>query len=157
MIRSALIGVALTVCVACSSAPAAAPPGGVVVKFGKRSLAAEVAATRDTRQQGLMNRRHLGGDAGMLFLFPQDQVSGGFWMRNTLIPLSIAFMRRNGNGSWRVLAVVDMQPCRALPCPIYGVSASYDATLETNLGWFAGAGLGPGSVAKVVGTVPAPS
>jgi uncharacterized membrane protein (UPF0127 family) len=154
MTRAAVFAVALALCVACSSAPAVAPPGGVVLKFGKRALAAEVAATGAVREQGLMNRRHLGGDAGMLFLFPRDQRAGGFWMRNTLIPLSIAFMRRDGDASFRVLAVVDMQPCRALPCPIYGVSASYDAALETNLGWFARDGVGPGSLAKSSGTIP---
>jgi uncharacterized protein len=71
-------------------------------------------------------------DAGMLFLFPAEH-SGGFWMKNTLIPLSIAFVDADG----RIVRILDMEPCRADPCPIYDPSVAYRSALEVNRGAFA--------------------
>jgi uncharacterized protein len=68
----------------------------------------------------------------MLFLFP-EAASGGFWMKNTLIPLSIAF----ADGEGRILRVLDMQPCRADPCEVYEPGVSYRSALEVNQGAFA--------------------
>jgi uncharacterized protein len=92
----------------------------------------EVADTDAERQRGLMERQSLDTDAGMLFLFPES-VRGAFWMKNTLIPLSIAFYDEDG----RILRILDMQPCRHDPCPLYDPDVAYRGALEVNLGAFA--------------------
>lgn len=119
----------------------------VTVAFGDDEIVAEVADEHDERVLGLMHRPSLGADEGMLFVFP-GKTSGGFWMKNTLIPLSIAYMERNDDG-YEVLVLKDMEPCRADPCPDYPPGRPYDATLEVNRGWFEGHGVRPGDVAEV--------
>ncbi|MEX0658088.1 MAG: DUF192 domain-containing protein [Egibacteraceae bacterium] len=96
-----------------------------------------VADTPDLRQQGLMGVEELPQEAGMLFMFPDDR-TGGFWMRDTLIPLSIAFLAEDGT----VLAILDMDPCEADPCPVHDPGVAYRAALEVNQGRFADLGLG---------------
>ena len=91
----------------------------------------EVADSPDEREVGLMNRESLPRDAGMIFLFEADS-SGGFWMKNTLIPLSIAFADANGT----ILRILDMEPCEADPCEIYDPGVFYRSALEVNQGAF---------------------
>lgn len=161
---------ALIAVAACSRGPArdtraSATPSpaalSVVVSFGPHAVSAEVAADEEARATGLMGRRQLGADAGMLFLFPARQKCprSCFWMKDTLIPLSIAFLERTGAVSFRVVGVVDMQPCRAAAsadCPEYGPRLPYDAALEVNLGWLKAAGVADGSTAEVSGNLPNP-
>jgi uncharacterized protein len=97
---------------------------------GNGELHLEVADDEAERELGLMNRTKLGRDDGMVFLFPAPS-SGGFWMKNTLIPLSIAFI-----SGTRVVAVREMVPCRADPCPSYMPGAEYDSAVEANRNWF---------------------
>jgi uncharacterized membrane protein (UPF0127 family) len=78
-----------------------------------------------------MFRRSLPRNAGMIFAFPRDR-RGGFWMKNTLIPLSIAFSDRRG----RILRILDMTPCRSEPCRIYDPGVAYRSALEVNRGAF---------------------
>jgi uncharacterized membrane protein (UPF0127 family) len=78
-----------------------------------------------------MHRRALAGDSGMLFVFPSPR-RGGFWMKNTLIPLSIAFTDRHGV----IRKILDMKPCRSDPCPIYDPHVTYRSALEVNRGAF---------------------
>ena len=79
---------------------------------GIHRIDAEVAATQGTRMQGLMFRKALGEANGMLFVFTEN-ARHCMWMRNTLIPLSVAFMDEKG----RILNVEDMQPqTSARPC-----------------------------------------
>jgi uncharacterized protein len=104
----------------------------------------ELAESPEERQRGLMGRESLPADAGMLFLYPEDH-RGGFWMKDTLIPLSIAFL--GGDGA--VLAMLDMQPCTADPCPVYDPGVPYRSALEVNRGAFAGWGVEPGDVVVV--------
>ena len=68
-------------------------------------------------------------------------VVGGFWMKNTLIPLSIAFFDRQGV----ILRILDMEPCRADPCPVYYPGVVYQGALEVNQGWFRRRGLAEGA------------
>jgi hypothetical protein len=75
----------------------------------------------------------------MVFRFPAEH-QGGFWMRNTLIPLSIAYFDRSGT----VVATMDMEPCRQDPCPSYRPRARYRGALEVNQGFFDEIGLRKG-------------
>lgn len=107
---------------------------------------AEVAATTPTRTTGLMNRFSLKPDTGMLFVFnvPSQQL---FWMKNTYVPLSIAFIGENG----RILNIEDMAPQTETTHPSNGL-ALY--ALEMKKGWFADRGIGPGD--RVDGLARAP-
>jgi uncharacterized membrane protein (UPF0127 family) len=94
-------------------------------------LKVELARTRAERQQGLMNRSSLGAKAGMVFLYPTDH-RGGYWMKDTLIPLDIAFSNARG----KILRIFTMQPCRRDPCRIYDPKVAYRSALEVNAGSF---------------------
>ena len=84
----------------------------------------EVAKTSAQRSLGLMNRRQAPKD-GMLFVFPET-TSGGFWMKNTLVPLTIVFFDTAGNR----VRKLSMVPCRKDPCPIYEPGRPYRFALE---------------------------
>lgn len=104
---------------------------------GFHRIEAEVAANDQNRQVGLMNRKSMAQQRGMLFVFPQANTHC-MWMRNTLLPLSVAFLDEDGV----IINIEDMQPqtennhCARRP-------ARY--ALEMNLGWFAQRGLKPGA------------
>jgi uncharacterized membrane protein (UPF0127 family) len=115
------------------------------IRVGPHPVAAEVAATPDQRTIGLMYRFSLPADHGMLFVFPEPQPLS-FWMRNTYIPLSIAYIDVEG----RILNVVEMAPRSDATHPSRG-EALY--ALEMRKGWFADKGVGPGT--RVSGLPPA--
>ena len=97
----------------------------------EKTIAVEVADTSSEREQGLMGRQSLPADAGMAFVFPDEQ-HGSFWMKDTLIPLSIAFYSADG----RILKILDMEPCTGDPCPLYDPGVKYRGALEVNQGAF---------------------
>jgi len=99
-------------------------------------VVAEVAATMPTRTVGLMNRFSLQPDHGMLFVFNAPQPLA-FWMKNTYVPLSIAFIDKDG----RILNIEDMKPQTETTHPSRG-AALY--ALEMKQGWFVGHGIGAG-------------
>ena len=130
----------LAVLVAVLALPAAALAGTAIDRGtatittrsgAKVVVQVEIARTSAERQRGLMNRRTLPAKAGMVFVYPQA-VSHGFWMKNTRIPLDIAFY----DGRGRILRILTMQPCRRDPCKIYDPGVSYRAALEVNAGSF---------------------
>ncbi len=90
-----------------------------------------VASTPEERARGLMGRTSLPDGDGMVFVF-DGPTRDAFWMKDTLIPLSIAFWNRGG----RIVDILDMQPCRQAPCSLYRPSGSYVAALEARLGFF---------------------
>jgi hypothetical protein len=98
---------------------------------GEFEVAVEVADSPEEREVGLMDRESLPADAGMLFLFDEDTASG-FWMKNTLIPLSIAFVDAEGT----IVSILDMEPCESDPCEIYNPDVAYRSALEVNQGAF---------------------
>ncbi len=100
----------------------------VELKAGAHTVQAEVAATDPSRALGLMHRESLPTDHGMLFVFDAAAVHC-FWMKNTLLPLSIAFMDDTG----KVLNIADMQP-HSLDGHCPADSALY--ALEMEQGWF---------------------
>ena len=99
-------------------------------------LVAEVAATEPARTQGLMYRFSLQPDHGMLFVFAHPQVQA-FWMKNTYVPLSIAFIDAEG----RILNIEDMAPQTETTHLSRG-AALY--ALEMKKGWFVQRGIAPG-------------
>ena len=108
----------------------------------------EIAADPAARARGLMGRREVPEGTGMVFLYPED-VTEAFWMKNTLVPLSIAFVAADG----RVVSVAEMTPCEADPCPSYAPAGPYRYAVELAGGAFPAAGVGEG--ARVVPTDPA--
>lgn len=101
-------------------------------QFAPALVDARVAADDAARAQGLMGVDPLPDGAGMLFVYP-DERTGAFWMKDTLVPLDIAFIAADGT----VRAVLTMEPCAADPCPIYDPRVEYLAALEVPAGWFA--------------------
>jgi uncharacterized membrane protein (UPF0127 family) len=104
----------------------------------------EVADTQAERARGLMGRRELQEDAGMVFVFPTDSTSA-FWMKDTLIPLSIAFYDERGT----IVRILDMEPCTRDPCVLYDPEASYRGALEVNRGAFERWGVREGDVLRL--------
>ncbi|HEU0247572.1 MAG TPA: DUF192 domain-containing protein [Gaiellaceae bacterium] len=84
----------------------------------------ELALTPAQRSLGLMHRKRAPKD-GMLFVFPDD-TTGGFWMKNTLVPLTIVFFNADG----RRVRKLSMTPCRQESCPIYDPRRRYRFALE---------------------------
>ena len=107
------------------------------LRAGMHLIRAEVAADFSTRGRGLMHRKGLAPNAGMLFIFdgPSQHC---MWMKNTYIPLSVAFLDEQGT----IINIADMQPhseqthCSARPA-LYA--------LEMTRGWFAERGIKPGA------------
>jgi uncharacterized protein len=114
----------------------------------------EVAADPAARAKGLMGRRRVPPGTGMVFLYPAD-VQESFWMKDTLVPLSIAFVASDG----RVVGVTEMTPCRADPCPSYPPAGRYRYAVELAAGAFGVAGVGPGDrvVPEDPASLPQPS
>jgi uncharacterized protein len=130
------------------SAPDALYPA-VDISVGDESLRVEVVHLPLQRQQGLMLRRELDDSAGMLFMFPDDR-TGGFWMKDTYLPLDIAFI----DAGWNIVDVLPGEPLdRTLIVP----SGPYRYVIEVNQGWFAEKGLGVGAtVTAPVEDLPTP-
>jgi len=128
------------------------------------ALAVEVADDSEEMQCGLMHRTSLPADQGMIFLYQMDS-SGGFWMRNTLISLSIAYVAADG----RIVDILDMEPVLASkhtpyrlpdgsmvavadgqPVPAgavwltYPPRGPYRSAIEVNRGWFGANGIAIG-------------
>jgi uncharacterized membrane protein (UPF0127 family) len=89
----------------------------------------EIADSPAERRRGLMGRRTLAPRAGMLFVYERD-ATGGYWMKDTLIPLDIAFIGARG----RILRIFTMAPCRRDPCRVYDPGVRYRSALEVNAG-----------------------
>lgn len=110
------------------------------LRLGEHRVQAEVASTEAQRSQGLMYRESLGQDRGMLFVFPSPG-QYCFWMKNTLIPLSIAFIDDDG----LITDLADMAPRdERSHCP--GKAVRY--ALEVNQGWFEQQKIGVGHKVK---------
>ena len=113
----------------------------VELRVGPATFRVEVAATPAARQQGLMFREELGLREGMLFVFDRTEVRS-FWMRNTPLPLSIAYIDERGV----IVHITDMEPYSEAP-----VSSRFPAryALEVNRGAFADAGVRVGDRVEI--------
>jgi len=134
---------ALSGCGAGKAAPGADGPSQanprletVEMAAGSRMLKVELARTADEREKGLMFRKSLGENEGMLFVFPSDEQLA-FWMKNTSIPLSIAYIASDGT----IREIHDLEPF-SLEAVKAGRSVRY--ALEVGRGWFEKAGLREG-------------
>jgi len=136
--RRAALGVlaAAVFLLAAGSAAAEARLRTTTIKVGTHALRVEVVATDAERQKGLMFRQKLGRNDGMLFVFDEPAYHG-MWMKNTLIPLSVAFVDARGE----ILNILDMEP-HSLETRMAAGPASF--AIETNKGWFAERGLKAG-------------
>jgi hypothetical protein len=138
---------AFALCTALAAPAALAQLPTLELTAGIYLIRAEVASTFETRAQGLMFRKYLGPNEGMLFVFPQAEAHC-MWMKNTLIPLSVAFLDDQG----KVVSISEMRPqtetshCAAAPAKF---------ALEMSGGWFAAKGLKPGTTLLGVSNAPA--
>ncbi len=144
--RILLAGALAVIAVACggTNSTPGRPPSTVAFDGSDAVLYVDVADTAQKQQQGLMGVEVLPAYEGMAFVF--DQPSGStFWMKDTLVPLSIAFVDDTG----RVMGMRDMKPCKADPCPRYGADGPYVLAIEANLGWFDQSGIEVGDHADL--------
>jgi uncharacterized protein len=131
-----LASLLLLVAVACGSAWEASDPNAsaalaIRTDDGPVSLDVQVADTPEERQTGLMGRESLSPYDGMAFVW-EEPVVGTFWMKDTVIPLSIAFWDDDG----RIVSILDMDPCTEDPCPTYGPDEPFVGAVEVDRGTF---------------------
>ncbi len=119
----------------------------ITLRIGKQTVHAEIAATPQSRERGLMQRDRLCADCGMLFVFEKaDRYN--FWMKDTPLPLSIAFITADG----AVINIEEMQPNTT---DTHGAKEDALYALEMSGGWFARNGIKPGHRVRGVKNVPA--
>lgn len=172
MIPRAVLAVTAVLSLACSTgpsgpAPSSPPPPGAtgsdlaeLVPFEQvtvtlhpgdgpaREMTVYLADDPSKRQQGLRRVEQLSAGAGMLFVRPAD-TECCFTMQDTLVPLSVAFTDADGE----VVGIVDMEPCRRAPCPLYHPGTPYRHALEAGQGFFDEIGLGEGDRISIPGHV----
>jgi len=122
-----LFGLVLLTGFQCASKPKSDLPV-IPLKIDGNALWAEVANKEATQMTGLMFRKNLDWDCGMLFVF-SNSATRNFWMRNTYIPLGIAFVDDQG----KILNILEMTP---LSDKIYSSDGAAKYVLEVNKGWF---------------------
>ncbi len=125
-----------------TSAPEGSTTIAIIGSTGERSeVEVEIADDQAEQRRGLMERTELGEDAGMLFVFDREEPRS-FWMRNTLIPLSIAYIASDG----RIVDIQNMQPLDETSHPS---AAPAQYALEVNQGFFAERGIEVGNEVEI--------
>jgi uncharacterized membrane protein (UPF0127 family) len=146
--RPALIRYVALLCLLSLAAFARAQSSEITLTIAGHKLRAELAITPDARTQGLMFRDHLEENRGMLFLYPQPSTQA-MWMMNTNIPLSVAFIGRDG----RILNIEDMVPQTV---DVHASQGAAAYSLEMNRGWFAARSIGRGALVEGLEAAPKP-
>lgn len=127
-------------------------PISAQAQIGSQQIMLEVARTPKEQEIGLMNRTSLAADRGMLFAFvPPQPVS--FWMKNTLIPLDIIYLRE---GQVKAIAPA-VPPCTKDPCTTYPSGVAIDQVIELGSGRAAELGLKVGDSVNIEFKSPAPA
>lgn len=143
--------IVLAGCTAKASTPTVSswPSRTVTVSQGatSASLTVELAVTEREREQGLMFRQSLSDSNGMLFLFPSDGTVG-FWMANTYVPLTIAYLAADGT-------VLELRDGKPLDQTVLAPQKAYRDVLEVSQGWFDRHGLGIGAKVALPPDLPA--
>ena len=121
--------------IACAKDPQA--PRLKKILVGNTPLWVEVADTLEKQERGLMFRRFLPDNEGMLFVY-KEPIEMSFWMRNTFLPLDIAFIGADG----RILNIHQARPLD--DSVLYRSAGAAKYVIETNQGWFSRHGIGPG-------------
>lgn len=137
MLRRAFVTLLAALSLAFAASPALAQELGqaqprlktIPLQVAGHTLTAEVAATMEQRMRGMMFRKEMGRNEAMLFLF-EEPAYQGMWMKNTLIPLSVAFLDKSGV----ILNIRDMRP---QTLDHHGSDGPALYAIETNVGWFA--------------------
>lgn len=142
-LAAAVIACLLLALAGCSGRPTAAQVGlpVVTIQIGQRTYQCEVAANEDSRRTGLMHRKSMPEDHGMIFVFKYEQVLY-FWMKNTLIPLDILYLDRQGK-------VVAIRPLQPLDENSVGSKDPAQYAIELNAGQAAASGIKEGDVIKL--------
>lgn len=139
----------LALCIACCRPPIPRPSSPAPrpslptteLRVKDAHVFAEVVSQREDRALGLMYRRSLAPDSGMLFVFDADE-SQRFWMKNTLIPLSIAYITRDS----LITDILEMAPLDTTTPYVSSKQVRY--ALEMNSGWFQTRGIKPGDTVR---------
>lgn len=139
-------GRAAVLLLAAASGAGADPLLTYPLKIKKHTLRVEVADTEQARRSGLMFRKELGEDRGMLFVYESEERSA-MWMKNTYVPLSVAFIDREGH----ILNIADMEP---LTLDAHQAAAPAKYALEVNQGWFRARGIKPGDRVAGIDKIP---
>jgi uncharacterized membrane protein (UPF0127 family) len=116
-------------------------PEALVTLADRVTIPVKVADDVERREHGLMEVEDLPPGTGMLFVFDGER-TGGFWMKNTLVPLDIAYADADGE----IVSILAMEPCVADPCEVYDPGAAYQRALEVPQGWFAEVGVEVGDL-----------
>ena len=111
------------------------------MQIGTKTFTLEVADTNDSRRTGLMQRKSMPADHGMIFVFAEEQPLG-FWMKNTLIPLDVIYLDAKG----KVVSIKKLEPLDLTAVDSDG-PAKY--AIEINRGAAAGAGVKVGDVLNI--------
>jgi uncharacterized membrane protein (UPF0127 family) len=139
-VRRAVTTLVLLLAAACSDThgpdPGATSELVVHASDGAVTFRVEVADTPEEREVGLMDRETLDPYDGMAFVW-EEPVRTSFWMRDTIIPLSIAFWDADGE----IVAMFDMDPCTAEPCPSYAPEGEILGAVEVDRGRLAVEGI----------------
>jgi uncharacterized membrane protein (UPF0127 family) len=135
--HGAALVVALLFCGAASAQTAPQKLPSIRLNAGIHNIQAEVAQTPDERSTGLMFREAMGANEGMLFAFEQP-AQQCFWMKNTLLPLSIAFIAEDG-------CIVNIDRMMEQTLVSHCSTKPVRFVLEMNQGWFAKRGIKSGS------------
>ncbi len=147
-LSTTILGV-LLLASSCGSGDAARGAPDHVVTMQRSNGVAErlhvwVADDDAERAKGLMGVTQLAPNQGMAFLFDGPSIES-FWMKDTLIPLSVAFVDTRGG----IVTIREMEPCRSDPCPTYDSDAPYVMAIEANRGWFRDNGIRIGDPASL--------